>query len=487
MAKDSSTKKSVPEIFSQFVLNPKIKPGDIIKLGKIEIRDYDSISSAVASEIPVFLRWIEQIQSIILEQKVVTDRKIMLEVDNESQEKLCTILISIIRQFSPDILYLGVIYYPDELPDDTHRYQLVEHKIFEDKGELRVTRISRFNPAIYNKKNPKEEDEDPDIKKKNILQHIAAKNIYTPLIIEKNNKGEKILNKVFLDYKGKGELFNYDKKLIARYPHGTIIYPFAITNRVKFIFEIKFNEKKEKIMTSLFVIQFLKHLRKTVDRIIRQAYTIRTCKGYELLKQLTERKSLDDTIHKKKAVIFMDIYEYSKLSILIKDKDKSYQENEEIKYRFVNIFNLVVSEIINKYENTRIDKIVGDMHMIEIDADEVVKTSSNKEEAGENEIDKRLMEKAFMISWNINLVLRSLNKKAREIFEERNIDILDSDTYHKLMNANRNKSLRLELLAYPKPTKNSDRKFIYLGMDQFVYYHYICKKFKIPGLRVRIG
>ncbi len=483
---EKSEKRTAPKVYSRFELDPNIKVGDIVKLGKITITQYKSPMSAVANEIPVFLRWIEQIQSLFLEQKAVSDRKIMLEMNKESQERLGTILLSMVRQFSPDVLYASILYYPDELENETSKYLLIEHKVYEERKELVVTKTTLFNPAIYkdkdkedNKTSSSQQEPDEDISKKSILQLIGAKNIYTPLIVEKNEKNEKILNKFFLDYKGKGELFNYDKRLVQRYPLGTVIFPFAITNRVKFIFEIKFNED-ESSRTSLFIVQFLKHLRNTIDRLITQSYVIKTCKGSEVLGQLMKRKDLTEIAHKKKAIIFLDIFDYSKLSIYIKDKNKTEEENEEMKYRFVNIFNLIVSEIVRSFDYSSIDKIVGDMHMVVLDEDPNIENKNDDEK----DKDKELAERAFLLSWNIDLMLRSLNKKAKEIFEERDIDILNPDVYDKIVKANKDRALKLQLLTYPK-TKSE--KVIYLKMEEFVFYYYICKKFGINGIQVRIG
>ncbi len=481
MGNKEAAKRSVkPKVYPQFTIDHNIRVDDIIKVGKITVLSYNSIHSAVASEIPTFLRWMEQIQALILEQKAITDRKIMLQMDKDSEVRMGTILLSMIRQFSPDILYMATVLYPDDMEGEGHKLRLIEHKLYEEELELKVTRVTTYNPSIYK---TKINERPKDISNMSILQHIGAKNIYTPLIIEKNNKGEKILSKYNLDYKGKGELYNYDKRLISRYPMGTIIFPFAINDRVRFIFEIKF-KNEESQTTGSFVVQFLKHLKNHIDSITLQSYVIKTCKGMEVLKKLRKKKDLTDISFNKKAIIFLDIYDYSKLSIQIRDRDKTYRENEETKYKFVNIFNHVVSEIVSNYKYSRIDKIVGDMHMIVLDIDQDLEDPSLTEDALEKEKEKELARRAFLLSWNIDLVLRSLNKKAKEIFESKNIDITNPDIYDRLIRSNRGKFISLKLITYPK---RAEEKKIRLPMDDFILYHYTCKKFNIKGIQVRIG
>jgi hypothetical protein len=478
--KETAKKERKPKVYPYFFINPNMNVDDIIKIGKITVLNYNSIHAAVASEIPTFLRWMEQIQSIILEQKAITDRKVMLHMDKDSQEKMGVILLSMIRQFSPDILYMANVIYPDELEEEGHKLRLIEHKLFEESLEMKVTRVTTYDPTIY--KNSKN-DKNKDISNMTILQHIGAKNIYTPLIIEKNSKGEKILSKFNLDYKGKGELYNYDRRLIARYPIGTIIFPFPINDKVRFIFEIKFKEG-EKQTTGSFVVQFLKHLKNHIDTITLQSYVIKTCKGMEVLNRLSDKKDLTEISYKKKAIIFLDIYDYSSLSIHIRDREKTYRQNEETKYKFVNIFNYVVSEIVSNYENSKIDKIVGDMHMIVLDIDESIDDPSLSEDALEKERERELARRAFLLSWNIDLVLRSLNKKAKEIFESKNIDITDPNVYDRLYRSNRGKFISLKLITYPRRAKE---KKIRIKMEDFILYYYICKKFDIKGIQVRIG
>ncbi len=125
--------------------DPNIKIDEIIRLNKITFLNYDSVKSAVANEIPTFLRWMEQIRHIILRQKAVSDKRTMLWIDKDSEQELGRVILSIIRQFSPDILYFATVYYPDDLDDENStNYRLIEHKLYEK--ELNYASVGR----IYN-------------------------------------------------------------------------------------------------------------------------------------------------------------------------------------------------------------------------------------------------------------------------------------------------------------------------------------------------
>jgi len=468
LKKDSNTNNKV---------NYKI--GEVVKLQALPSKGLQSIGEILSKDIPAFLDYLHYIQRVLFAEEVSPSREDLFFFSKDSINQLGRIALEIFRQFRPNVLKMYHIERNDNKP-----LTIIERTVDEKNLELKITKVDRFAPEAI-----EQEISGVKIKPTNIIEELIKKNIYTPLIIEKK-MFEKIISKYTLNVKHKGELYNYNKEFIKPYPVGTIFYPLKLGEKVFRLYEINFGDESFEKAEN-FVVQFLRTFNHEIDRVMHASYALVVSKGKETFQQLQKGESLQEFKYVENGIIFMDIFEYSKLSQKIHDPELSEEDNEKIKIKLLNTFHRTVAEVIRHFGPYRVDKIVGDLIMIIILPKEEIK--------GDYEKASEIAQRTFMICWNIAIALRTINRILDDKFKSHEKNILDDELYKRFKWENRGKDLKIDLISYnPKyisetgeiKVVKSDKGdiSITIPMTDLLDYYRTIRQYNIDGgIDVRIG